>query len=186
MIQDSYFRSLVLFLMPLGMLFTAACSAPEVPRNIPEEFLGGEAPEPENAFKDWISIEQAVSQASRENKKILVDVYTDWCGYCKKMKAETYTENKVQSAIGDHFYAVKINAESPEMINYGGEQISMQEFAMNLGVTSFPTTIFLTPDGEPLGFQPGFIDSDTFERLLVYVGDDVYEKDIPFNEFTLD
>jgi thioredoxin-related protein len=172
--------------MPVGMLFTAACSAPEVPRNIPEEFLGGEAPEPENAFKDWISIEQAVSQASRENKKILVDVYTDWCGYCKKMKSETYTENRVQSAISENFYAVKINAESGEMINYGGEQISMQEFAMNLGVTSFPTTIFLTPDGEPLGFQPGFIDSETFERLLVYVGDDVYDQDVPFNEFTLD
>lgn len=176
----------LLLLLPLVALFTAACSAPEVPRNIPQEFLGGEQPAPENAFTEWTSIEQAVSQASQENKKILVDVYTDWCGYCKKMKAETYTTNRVQTAIGDNFYAVKINAESGEMITYGGEQMSMQEFAMNLGVTSFPTTIFLTPSGEPLGFQPGFIDSETFERLLVYVGDDIYEQDIPFNEFKLD
>lgn len=178
--------SLPLLLLSVALLFAASCSAPEVPRNIPEEFLDGEGSTPENAFAEWVSIEDAVVQANQENKKILVDVYTDWCGYCRKMEAETYTQDKVQAAITDNFYAVKINAESSERIQYGGDEISMQEFAMNLGVTSYPTTVFLMPDGEPLGFQPGFIDSETFERLLVYVGDEVYEQDIPFNEFTLD
>lgn len=163
-----------------------ACNPPEIERRIPSEFLGGERIAPENAFTGWIGLEEAITSARASDKKILIDVYTDWCGYCKKMEAETYTRNRVQAAINEHFYAVRINAESSRKVNYLGQEMSMSEFAMGLGVTGFPTTIFLTHEGEPLGFQPGFIDFNTFERLLVYVGTEAYERNISFDQFTLD
>ncbi len=169
-----------------SLLFLFSCSSPEIERTIPGEFLSGGDGKVENAFTNWISLEDALDKAENTDKKILIDVYTDWCGYCKQMERETYTQDGVQSAIDEYFYAVKINAESSDKVLYNGRQISMQEFAMNLGVTGFPTTVFLTDDGEPLGFQPGFQDSETFERLLVFVGTDAFEQNISFDEFRLD
>lgn len=178
------YKSIFLLLIIPALLW--ACNPPEIERRIPSEFLGGERIVPENAFTGWIGLEQAIEQARAADKKILIDVYTDWCGYCKKMEAETYTRERVQNAINEHFYAVRINAESSQRVNYLGQSMSMSDFAMGLGVTGFPTTIFLTPEGEPLGFQPGFIDFNTFERLLVYVGTEAYERNISFDQFTLD
>ncbi|AXJ02070.1 Thioredoxin-related protein [Cyclonatronum proteinivorum] len=175
-----------IFLLLVIPALLLACSPPEVERRIPSEFLGGEKFVPENAFTNWLDLEEAIEKAQQADKKILIDVYTDWCGYCRRMDAETYTRDRVQTAINDHFYAVRINAESSERVNYLGQVMSMSDFAMSLGVTGFPTTIFLTNEGEPLGFQPGFIDFNTFERLLVYVGTEAYEQNISFDAFTLD
>ncbi|MCH8558985.1 MAG: thioredoxin fold domain-containing protein [Balneolia bacterium] len=172
-------------LVPL-MAFMAACSAPEIERTIPSEFLGGERPAPENEFTGWVTMEEAIANGSENNKKILVNVYTDWCGYCRQMDEEVYTKDRVQSALDEHYYAVRINAESSEQVVFNGQSMSMQELAMGLGATGYPTTIFLTEEGEPLGFQPGFIDSGTFERLLVYVGIEAYEDNISFDQFRLD
>ncbi len=176
-----------IFTLLLALTFVVvSCSSPEIERRIPGEFLSGDNGTPENAFENWISLEDAIQKAGNEDKKILIDVYTDWCGYCKQMERETYTNDRVQSAIDEHFFAVKINAESSEKVNYNGQEISMQDFAMNLGVTGFPTTIFLEDNGEPLGFQPGFIDAETLEKLLLFVGTEAYNDNISFDEFSLD
>lgn len=174
-----------LTLIPL-LVFIIGCSAPEIERTIPSEFLGGERPVPENQFTNWISMEDAMASSSENNKKILVNVYTDWCGYCRQMDEEVYTTDRVQNALDEHYYAVRINAESSEQVTFNGQVMSMQDLAMGLGATGYPTTIFLTEEGEPLGFQPGFIDSGTFERLLVYVGIEAYEDNISFDQFKLD
>ena len=60
--------------------------------------------------------ESGFVKAKREGKILLVDVYTDWCGYCKKMDRETYTDAKIIEKLNKDFVMVKLNPEKVEYI----------------------------------------------------------------------
>ena len=57
----------------------------------------------------WISFEQAVELQKKEPRKILIDIYTDWCGWCKKMDKYTYTDQSVINNLNTKYYLVKFN-----------------------------------------------------------------------------
>ncbi len=59
----------------------------------------------------WMKFEEAVAANANNPKMILVDVYTDWCGWCKKMDKDTFTDPRVVAHLKKNFYAVKLNAE---------------------------------------------------------------------------
>ena len=71
---------------------------------------------------EWMSWEEAVAlaESGQQSKKIFVDVYTDWCGWCKRMDATTFQDPKVVAHMNKHFYAVKFNAQQKEEIEYKG------------------------------------------------------------------
>lgn len=129
-----------------------------------------------------LSLEQALSQAASENKKILVDVYAEWCPYCQRMHEEVYPSEEVLSAISSHFLLVKINVESEDLVNYQGTEMTEAEFARALQNENVPTTYFLNQEGAVIGTQPGFIPSDAFSDLLNFVGSDAY-LDESFDEY---
>ncbi len=102
----------------------------------------------------WLTLEEAQKQASKKPRKILVDVYTPWCGPCKMMDRKTFTDPKLVNYIGNNYYAVKFNGESPESIDFGGKTFgnpnynpnlpnnrrnSMHEFTRHLGLRGYPT-----------------------------------------------
>ncbi|MBP9152977.1 MAG: DUF255 domain-containing protein, partial [Flavobacteriales bacterium] len=64
----------------------------------------------------WVSLEEADALRRTEPRKILIDVYTDWCGWCKKMDASTFKDPKVVAYINANYYAVKLDAEQKEPI----------------------------------------------------------------------
>ncbi|NJK95139.1 MAG: DUF255 domain-containing protein [Bacteroidales bacterium] len=66
----------------------------------------------------WYTIEQVVELQKKEPKKILIDVYTDWCGWCKKMDAETFDHPIIAEYINKYYYPVKFNAESKEPVDF--------------------------------------------------------------------
>ncbi|MEX0904613.1 MAG: thioredoxin fold domain-containing protein [Balneolaceae bacterium] len=121
-----------------------------------------------------VSLKQALEEAASNDKKILVDVYAEWCPYCERMHTEVYPSNEVLEAISDHFVWVKINIESEETVNYLGNEMTEAEFAQALQNKNVPTTYFLNPEGSIIGTQPGFIPPDTFSDLLNFVGSDAY------------
>ena len=67
---------------------------------------------------DWITFDAAVSSSKVEQKKIFIDVYTDWCGWCKKMEATTFSDPEVAALLQKEFYPVKFNAEQREPITF--------------------------------------------------------------------
>lgn len=127
-------------------------------------------------------LDRAIEIASQSGKKVLIDVYADWCPYCEKMHNEVYTETGVINAVNEYFYLVKINIESAEVVRYLGREMTESEFASMLNSSSLPTTFFMDSEGDLLGMQPGLMPADVFEDLLHYVGSDAYEAS-SFEEF---
>ncbi|MEX0822961.1 MAG: thioredoxin fold domain-containing protein [Balneolaceae bacterium] len=121
-----------------------------------------------------VSMREALERANSENKKILVDVYAEWCPYCGRMHSEVYPSEEVRKVISEYFLLVKINVESDNSIDYLGTTLTESEFANALENKSVPTTYFLNEEGSILGSQPGFLPIDVFSALLAFVGSDAY------------
>ncbi|MEX0772328.1 MAG: thioredoxin fold domain-containing protein [Balneolales bacterium] len=130
----------------------------------------------------WYSIEEAQEKAEAENKKIVIAVYTDWCSICRRMDREVYSKDDIIGTFSDYYYPVRLNAESDKEVTFNGETYKESELALAFGVTSYPTVVFVDETGNPFGSQPGFIEKDVFQDILVFVGSDAY-KDQSFEDY---
>lgn len=131
---------------------------------------------------EWKKFEAALAEAGKMNKKVLVDVYTDWCGWCKKMDASTYADAGIASYLNKNYVVVKLNAESASKLVYRGTEYTERDFASTFGVSGYPSTIFLTAQGEPITIYPGFADPVKFQKVLSFIGENYYQK-MKFEEY---
>lgn len=141
----------------------------------------------QKAEVEWLSFEQAIVLHEKTPKKILVDVYTTWCYYCKVMDKKTYSNTKVASYINTHFYPVKFNAEQKEDLTYKGvtyKYISKgrrgyHEFAVMLleGKLSYPTTVFFDEKTQVITRLPGYLNVKSFSPILIFLADGLYETE---------
>jgi thioredoxin-related protein len=147
-------------------------------------------PVPANDHVKWIGLDEAVTNLQKEKRPLLIDLYTDWCGWCKVMDKKTYSDKRVADYVENKFYAVKINAETHDKITWNNKTYSFSsnyrsnEFAVYLtnGGLEFPTTIFIPADGGAPQAIPGYMTPKDFELLVKYFGDGGYGK-IPFEEY---
>lgn len=128
------------------------------------------------------SMDDAQSLAKQHGKKVVVEVYAVWCGFCRKMAAETHPTEIVKKTVDDLFYLVRVDAESDRQVIFNGETMTESELAASFGVSSFPTTVFVDTNGDPLGFQPGFMDAQMYSNLLSFVGTESYKTET-FEEY---
>lgn len=119
-----------------------------------------------NGNLKWHSFDEGMAKAKAENKVLLVDFYTDWCGWCKKMDKATYENEKVITYLNKHFVAVKLNPEKDEAVTYKGEKINAANFSNEVGANGFPSTGFFKSNEEFLGTVPGYIPPEDFIELL--------------------
>jgi thioredoxin-related protein len=136
----------------------------------------------EKSKLNWLSLGQGLTEARKANKKILVDVYTDWCGWCKRMDSDTYANPRVEAYLAKNYVVVKLNAESSVKHVYNGKEYTEQEIAGGFGVTGYPTTLFLKPTGEAITAYPGYADARDFGIVLSYIAEDHY-LDTKFEEY---
>lgn len=130
----------------------------------------------------WVEYDEGAKIANETGKKLLVDVYTDWCTWCKKMDADVYTAADVRAQIEKHFVPVKLNAESNESVEFNGSSMTKIQFSRAVGVTGYPSTLFLNEAQEPITLVPGFIPAERFAVILKYIGEDHY-KTTPFQSY---
>jgi thioredoxin-related protein len=125
---------------------------------------------------EWLEYGEALRRAEREGKHVLVDFYTNWCGWCKKMDRDTYADSSVAAYLRQNFVLSKINAESPKRFKVAEGTMSGVEVAREFRVGSFPMTWFLKPDGSRLDKVAGYVPPDRFIHALRFVHERKYEK----------
>ncbi|MEO5987695.1 MAG: thioredoxin fold domain-containing protein [Candidatus Eisenbacteria bacterium] len=131
----------------------------------------------------WQGWDAGLSSARANKRYILVDVYTDWCGWCKRMDKDVYAREDVSDYLNKRFTSVKLNAESNQAMSYQGEARTARGIAGGFHVNSYPTTIFLTAEGEHLTNVPGYVPADRFLLLLRFIGDGHMEKGVSWAEY---
>ena len=125
----------------------------------------------------FTSYEQAFRQAREENKLIMIDVYTDWCGWCKRLDKEVYTDPEVQKQAKQYFTAVKLNAEATVPHSWGGKTQPESAIAQAWGVKGFPTILFMTPDEQVIQVIPGYVPAKDFALALKFIGSGAYKTE---------
>lgn len=136
---------------------------------------------------NWVSFSEAVEMAATDEnpKKVFIDVYTDWCGWCKKMDKDTFQNAEVAKYMEDNFYMVKMDGEGKDPIDFKGKTYNFiasgrkgyHELAAALmqGRLSYPTTIFLDEEMNMLSPVPGYQKPEPFLNIAKYFGDNIYK-----------
>lgn len=143
----------------------------------------------------WTTFDKVLAEAKAGNKKfILVDLYTDWCGWCKKMDENVFNDAVISAAINNDFAAVKFNAETAEPVVFNGKTYTFtadgkrgaNQLAMDLGKVGnklgYPTIVVLDANGNKLQSFPGYKDVQTMSVILKYFQTESYKK-MDFQQF---
>lgn len=133
---------------------------------------------------NWLTMEEAAEKIKQQPRKVIIDVYTDWCGWCKKMDQSTFTDPAVVAYVNKHYYAVKLNAEGKAPITLNGHTYTYKpdykahELAIALlqGQMSYPTTVYLDEKFNMLTPVPGYLDAPTLTKILTYFGGNNHKK----------
>ncbi|WP_158860348.1 thioredoxin family protein [Lunatibacter salilacus] len=116
---------------------------------------------------NWYSFEEVVKLTEENPKMILIDVYTDWCGWCKKMDKDTFTKKVVVDYVNDNFYAVKLNAEDKKKkFTFRGKEYSEETMARTMRVSSYPNFVIMDAAMENITQLPGYREADDFVASL--------------------
>jgi thioredoxin-related protein len=115
---------------------------------------------------NWVSLEEAYKLNQENPRKIFVDVYTNWCGWCKKMDRDTFSDPKVAEFVNENFYAVKLNAESQDKIIIKNDTTTAQMMARSMGVTGYPTIVYIKEDFKTIQAVPGYQKPEGFLENL--------------------
>lgn len=148
-----------------------------------------------NSGINWTTIDNSIAQNKANNKKfILVELYTDWCGWCKKMDESTFEDEGIIELMNNNFTSVKFNAENQSPISFNGKSYSFaktgargaNQLALDLGSVGgklgYPTIIILDANGNKLQAFPGFKDAETMATILKYYESGSY-KSMDFQQF---
>ena len=141
---------------------------------------------------EWLTLEEALLKQETEQRKIVVNVYKDWCAWCKQMDEVTFRDAHVVQFINENFYPVKLDAENEESIEFKDKvyrfaktgQRGYHELAVEMlgGRMSFPTVVFLDEELEIIQPLNGYKSPEDFEKIIMYFAQNHYKK-TPWSTF---
>ena len=124
----------------------------------------------------WLSYEEASAMSQATDKHIFIHFTTKWCGWCRKMERDVYSQPEVIKMLNSKFAPVKIWADSDEEIEIEGYRISQKDLAkQEFAVTSYPQYWFVRPDKGKVGPVKGYIETEKFMNILTFVGEYRYD-----------
>lgn len=134
----------------------------------------------------WYTIEEAEQLNRSQPKKFMIDVYTDWCGWCKVMDDSTFSHPVIMRLLNQYFYPVKFNAETKDTIQFnGGKYINLKKTGRSthpLAISmlgwrmSYPTIVYYTEKLEFLGPMPGYKNAPQLEVILQFIAQEKFRS----------
>ena len=141
----------------------------------------------------WLSFKEAQEKNKVQAKPFIIDVYTDWCGWCKHMDKTTYSNPGLANYINTYFYPIKFDAETKDTIVYNGEKFwstgiekkSPHQLAVKLlgGKLSYPSTLFVNNNFQFNLLSQGYLDIRKLEPLLIFTVENVF-RSTPYEAFS--
>lgn len=128
------------------------------------------------ASKEFVSLKEGFQRAATEKKPLIVDFYTDWCGWCKVMDQKTYGDNRVKNITSKSFILAKYNPEKDGNIEFQGKTLKPAEFSKMMKVNGYPTTAFFNADGKYLESLSGYLEANKFLDILNYITEKKYNE----------
>jgi len=142
----------------------------------------------------WLTWEEAIALSKNQQKMFFVDIYTDWCGWCKRMDKNTLQEPGIVSFINENYYPIRFNAEyknpielKDKIYNYvkNGKRGYHELAAMiTYGRLSFPTVVFLDEDMNVIQPICGYQDPKNFKMIMRYFAEGFY-KTTPWDAYQI-
>lgn len=135
---------------------------------------------------EWMtSFDELQAKMAKAPRKVLMDVYTQWCGWCKRMDAATYTNPSLIKYVNNNFYAFKLDAERRDTIHFNGKtyyyepNYKCNTIAVDLlgGKLSYPTSVFMLENFQNATPVPGYMTVPQIEYVLSYFGDNAYKHE---------
>lgn len=141
----------------------------------------------ENEKVKWVSIEDAAKSATETPKIIMIDIYTDWCGWCKRMDATTFNHPDVAPYMNKEIYPVKFDAEQKRDVQLMGRTFKFKpdagrrgahELAIELlgGKMSYPSIVFLDENMKIITVVQGYQTAVDFKPMLSFLAEKHYEN----------
>ncbi len=141
----------------------------------------------------WYTFSEAMELNKKEPRKIIIDVYTDWCGWCKVMDRETFHHPVIAKILNEKYYPVKFNAERTDtvifqghtFINEGNGSRSVHQLAAALlnGKMSYPSIVFMDEKNQLITAIAGYQQPKQIEPILMYIYGSMYEKGVKYPDF---
>lgn len=134
----------------------------------------------------WNTFEKAIKLTEQKPRKIFIDMYTDWCGWCKKMDKDTFENPVIAEYLNKNFYAVKFDAERKDTVTFMGQKFvntnptrsrHSHELARSLlqGKMSYPSYVFMDEEMRVITVVPGYFPPEEFEPVLHFFGSNAYQ-----------
>ena len=153
-----------------GVFVLALLAMPLLPAQAQSDANASQGP-------DWLSFQEAVEKAEKSGKKVLIDIYAPWCGWCRKMQAEVYTVPELLAYVNAHFEIGRLNLdEHGDEIEFKGYTLNSSELALGLGAEGTPTTVFLDHNGDYITRLPGYHGEEEFMQVLQFIGTDAFRE----------
>jgi thioredoxin-related protein len=140
----------------------------------------------------WYTFEEAVELSKKNPKKIFIDVYTDWCGWCKRLDRETFSHPVIAKYLNESFYAVKFDAESTDPIEFGGQTFVNEggqprnphqlAIALLQGKMGYPSMAYMNEDLQLITVVQSYQTPKEIEPILSYFANDTY-KTVGWTDF---
>jgi uncharacterized protein YyaL (SSP411 family) len=129
---------------------------------------------PELPSVNWLSWDEGYTHAQNNEKVIMIDLYTEWCGWCKKMDKETFKNAEVVEIINMHFVPVKMNPEkNGQSFLYKGQKVNAKQLLKLIADDNqlkYPSIVFYYPEHNEVFTEEGFQKPKSFKHLLkIYV-----------------
>lgn len=135
----------------------------------------------------WLDLDEAMELQRKEPKKLFIDVYTDWCGWCKKMDKTTFQDTAIVKMLNKEFYPVKFDAESTQPMRFAGKvyknpnpgarRSTHQLTAAMLGrKISYPSYAFYDENYRRITVVKGYVKAENLMPVLHYIGRGIYQN----------